>query len=233
MLVLKTNFYFLGERPYVHGPTILGCFLNTLKEFKDGTDEEADAEIVTCRFRQFISENGTVLCWTSQEKRPKFQPEHLCATATVRSRQGTCSFILLKEGTQPISRRVPYGEDKYLGEVVSDDQFGGKGFLREISTKKDFIRAVVAFNKRVHIEAERKTGRLPYRWIFSSLEELILPGLPTEIAKNDLRAEARLELANINLWNMGGNLQSISEGYVEFRHHEPCKFKIGFTGVRE
>lgn len=230
MYTLETDFYFLGERIYVHGPTILGGFLTAIDRLREPVHIEAEAQILTCRIRQYIRENGTIFCWTVEEEAPKLNASHLCATATVQSHNQAHYFALLTQGVRPIDRCLPYDEDKYLGQVVSDYQFGGAGSLRNIATKKDLIRAIVAFNKRIHVETECcKADGMSYRWIVSSLDGLVLPSLPAEIPVGNIIMDASLRLTSLNVRNVGDNLHSVSEGYLQLAQHAPCRFQIGFA----
>ena len=226
----ETDFYFLGERTYVHGPTILGSFLNTM-EALERANADSETLILTCRFQRYTRENGIILCWTAEEERPRFCTSHLCATATMKSRNLMYNFALLCREGRPIARRMPYDEENYFEEIESDSEFGGRASLRNIATKKDLIRAIVAFNKRVHLKTEgRKASKQSSRWSFSWLRGLALPRFPAETSCSDMTAKASLLLTSMNVWIVRNNFHSVSEGYLEFAEYPPCAFRIGFAG---
>ncbi len=226
-----TNFYFLGERAYVHGPTILGAFLGLVDQLEDLPGSSQGATILTCRFREEARENGLLVCWTSQGARPNLDASQVCTTATIQGVARTYGLALVRQEPFPITRRMPYDESVYVAEVSPDGDFGGRGTLTGIRTKKDLIRAIVAFNKMTHDQAlRRKAEPGSYRWSFSSVDGLRLPDIPSQDPGQTDSQDAKIELARINVWSIEGNMHSLSQGSLQIPGSERCAFRIGFTG---
>jgi len=228
---VNTDYYFLGERTYVHGPTILVSFFAVVDPRGDSIDTDPEIRVVTCRFRRYLRENGTIVWWTAGEEAPEYDSQHLYASATVESRGQTYHFVLLSDGKLSIDRRVPYHENKYLGDFEADREYSGTCSLQGVFTKKDLIRAIVAFNKRIHEDTDRQNPDAESRrWGFSSLDGLLLPGIPAETPKSDAAIETSLRLTSLRVWNVGDNLHSRSEGQLKVPGQRPCTFRLGFTG---
>lgn len=187
--------------------------------------------IVTCRFRQFIHENGTVLCWGQEEQRPGIDPDGLCTTAILRRGGGQYLFALVRAEAQAIGRRLPYDEDSYLEKVEGDGCFGGSGTVKNVSSKKDLIRAIVALNKQIH-ETSATGNHVggSYRWSFGSLEGLELPPIPAELPAAAQGRRGAIHLKSVNLWSVAENLHSVSEGTIRISESYASKFRIGFAG---
>lgn len=230
MHTVPTDFYFLGERDYVHGPTILGAFLSTLNTLC-GSAEPPAARVVTCRFRKYLRENGTVLAWGASEEPPDMRMGEVCATATISAAGGTYRFAVLPRGDSSIRCRMPYEEGAYLAHVVQVADFSGSASIQNVRTKKDLVRAIVALNKKLHdlrMEAHAQSGR--YRWSFASVEGLELPAIPAESAGDAPSFEGLLSLESASVWSVGGNLHTVSRGQVRLADFPPCSFQIGFAG---
>src|SRR2546425_3685145 len=214
MHTVPTDFYFLGERDYVHGPSILGACLSIVEKVC-GSAESPAVRVVTCRFRRYLRENGTVLAWSASEAPPHVGTGEVCATATLSVGDGTYRFAVLERGDSSIGCRVPYEEDAYLGHLVQAGDFSGSGNIQNVWTKKDLVRAIVAFNKRLHdrwMGEHGQSGR--YRWSFASLEGMELPAIPAESPGDAPSFAGLLSLDQTSVWRVEGNLHTVSHGQV-------------------
>jgi hypothetical protein len=229
VISVPTDFYFLGDRTYVHGPTILGCFLSTV-ERTGAKSGRLPARVITCRFRRLVQENCVVACGAKTEP-SGLPPGPIWATATIEWGGVEVSLFLIGREIRAIERRLPYDEAAYLTHVEVGSDLTGSAMLQFLRTKKDVIRGIVALTKVLHVEQfDRRGESKKYRWIFSSTDNLVLPGFPAEESAEAAGAKARLRLAVRNVWEMEGRMYTVSGGELEYRGGGPSAFTIGFAG---
>jgi hypothetical protein len=114
--------------------------------------------------------------------------------------------------------------------VTWSSDFAGEGTIQNIRSRKDLLRAIVAFNKRLHIlTTEGRAPTVTYRWSFASVEGLELPSVSQEMATSS-SLTGSLSLGNVSVWNVEGNLHSLSRGALEVPGFPGSCFRIGFAG---
>lgn len=143
-----SDFAFIGERDYVHGPTIFEAF--RARALAAAKTPATGFSFRFLRINQTVHANGTIVIVRADEPRPPWGRP----AAELSCDAGASAWYLglYDRESRPITRREPAREKDFVRDVALSGPLSGEVTLIGVRDNADLFQAVVEANKQVHLK---------------------------------------------------------------------------------
>jgi hypothetical protein len=148
MRSFPSDFAFIGDRDYVHGPTFFEAFREGVLQLAGAQAGEA-LRVRYLRVNRTVRANGTIV--VAGEDEPLPGAERPAAEMSCRAGGRSWHAAFHEGGQSPITRRTAPRERDFVRDVELSSAFSGVARLQKLRGDDDLFQAVVEANKQVHL----------------------------------------------------------------------------------
>jgi hypothetical protein len=172
---MKLSLYYLGQRNYVNGLTLLEEMLTSFCQLT-GQKVTKIEKIDYFKVNKFVRNN----CLFTTKSENRFSTDELKSSAAMLnlSSGGRKHICLLHQidGSSVVKHLPDYDRGHYVGKILDGKFDKQKVFLREVSTVTDLLRGIIEANHRFCLNEAKKAG-LEQRASWAYLKNLGLPDI--------------------------------------------------------